>query len=707
ATELGHELSGFDVSAAFERCVEELENASELCAEAVLECLELLISLPWEKSVESITRCIDSALEIVNENMNNSKSFPGIILATVNMIFQAELLKLPNLNQEEGPMKKAFSRILKLGDIKPHIVTQCVSRCYGFWRLYTAEALSSLALYKNEVVQMLVFGPLRDREEQKIDSAIVYKLEGQDIGSDVEGTVELNFTQRDYLVRVQMNDLILHLDPNNAEHATLVNALLLELVTMATSETLLNPYIYVNQIEHRIKMRLWCSFVVSSRFITRESADNYITLLLDVIKREMMVSVRCYIEWTLMRIFIAYPEKLVHLYRELDNMNHKAHVMISILTIAFPLGDTLPDSEYLDTYFSEIFLHVIPWMTSNHFTIRLFAQWAILRNWKSCENRIEDVSKNAYLRIIYNFVQQNSDCIRFREKMESAYYMNGFSPLQDYNIEFIFREMLALNGVTENERIAARAFEKVNPIPSAACPFRNADRKVVYASTSPSELFELSEDGDAETRQASITEDAGYQKKIVPWEMMLQTDIDLSRELVQKKRPRNDLIVVASLIDRIPNLAGLCRTCEIFNASLLTVHSIKIKDDTNFTAVSVASEKWMPMIEVREPDVATFLKEKKEQGYMLCGLEQTTNSVSLSEMKFPEKCVIILGKEKEGIPAQLLQFLDQTIEIPQFGITRSLNVHVSGAITIYEYTKQMSQPRRHANVPEVKVEHIQ
>lgn len=32
---------------------------------------------------------------------------------------------------------------------------------------------------------------------------------------------------------------------------------------------------------------------------------------------------------------------------------------------------------------------------------------------------------------------------------------------------------------------------------------------------------------------------------------------------------------------------------------------------------------------------------------------------------------------------------NQTIEIPQQGITRSLNVHVSGAIAIYEYSKQM------------------
>jgi tRNA G18 (ribose-2'-O)-methylase SpoU len=50
--------------------------------------------------------------------------------------------------------------------------------------------------------------------------------------------------------------------------------------------------------------------------------------------------------------------------------------------------------------------------------------------------------------------------------------------------------------------------------------------------------------------------------------------------------------------------------------------------------------------------------------------------------------VLLLGKEKEGIPVEYLQVVDQCLEIPQYGIIRSLNVHVSGAIAIWEYTKQ-------------------
>lgn len=44
--------------------------------------------------------------------------------------------------------------------------------------------------------------------------------------------------------------------------------------------------------------------------------------------------------------------------------------------------------------------------------------------------------------------------------------------------------------------------------------------------------------------------------------------------------------------------------------------------------------------------------------------------------------------EREGIPANLLQMLDVCVEIPQQGIIRSLNVHVSAALLIWEYTRQ-------------------
>ena len=51
-------------------------------------------------------------------------------------------------------------------------------------------------------------------------------------------------------------------------------------------------------------------------------------------------------------------------------------------------------------------------------------------------------------------------------------------------------------------------------------------------------------------------------------------------------------------------------------------------------------------------------------------------------------CFYIFRNEKEGIPLNLIQLLDICVEIPQQGIIRSLNVHVSGALIIWQYNNQ-------------------
>ena len=94
------------------------------------------------------------------------------------------------------------------------------------------------------------------------------------------------------------------------------------------------------------------------------------------------------------------------------------------------------------------------------------------------------------------------------------------------------------------------------------------------------------------------------------------------------------------------------------------------------------------MREVRKEHLLVYLQQKRRDGYTLVGLEQASNSVMLERFEFPKKVILLLGEEKGGIPALLLQLLDVCIEIPQLGLIRSLNVHVSASMLLWEYTRQ-------------------
>ena len=68
----------------------------------------------------------------------------------------------------------------------------------------------------------------------------------------------------------------------------------------------------------------------------------------------------------------------------------------------------------------------------------------------------------------------------------------------------------------------------------------------------------------------------------------------------RKKNVESELIVVASLIDKLPNLGGLCRTCEIFGVKEYVVSSLNIIKDHQFTSLSITAHQWVNIIEVSE-----------------------------------------------------------------------------------------------------------
>ena len=103
------------------------------------------------------------------------------------------------------------------------------------------------------------------------------------------------------------------------------------------------------------------------------------------------------------------------------------------------------------------------------------------------------------------------------------------------------------------------------------------------------------------------------------------------------------------------------------------------------------------------PQLPSYLLAMRHSGYRLVGAEQTAQSKSVNSYSFQPLTLLLLGSvllsqccddplafrnEREGIPVQLLQLLDESVEIPQSGVIRSLNVHVSGALLVWEYCRQ-------------------
>lgn len=156
------------------------------------------------------------------------------------------------------------------------------------------------------------------------------------------------------------------------------------------------------------------------------------------------------------------------------------------------------------------------------------------------------------------------------------------------------------------------------------------------------------------------------------------------------KVERGELIVVASLVDKAPNLGGICRLSDVLGAKLLCLGDLAVTRSASFRSVAVTADRWMPMAEVPEAEVLAYmLRMKREQGYTLIGLEQTDKSVELNaQLRFPRKSLVLLGKEREGIPGEFLAELDFCVEIKQVGVIRSMNIQTATAVVVHAYSIQ-------------------
>ena len=107
-------------------------------------------------------------------------------------------------------------------------------------------------------------------------------------------------------------------------------------------------------------------------------------------------------------------------------------------------------------------------------------------------------------------------------------------------------------------------------------------------------------------------------------------------------------------------------------------------------SVAVSSHLHFPVVQLSAAAVQAFLVDRKNEGFTVVGIEQTDRSMILGseEAKLPQKVVLVVGSEKEGMPALILTECDLLVEIPQQGITRSLNVQTAVAIVLYEHARQ-------------------
>ena len=164
--------------------------------------------------------------------------------------------------------------------------------------------------------------------------------------------------------------------------------------------------------------------------------------------------------------------------------------------------------------------------------------------------------------------------------------------------------------------------------------------------------------------------------------------------------PKTDteLILVLHNIRSTHNVGSLFRTAEGFGVTKIVLSGYTpyplLEKDTRLPHIAqklhaqikktaLGAEAMVPFAYVGEA-IEPTLTTLKADGYRIVGLEQDERSIMLPTYSAPDKLVLLLGEEVEGIEPMLRALCDDLLEIPMQGRKESFNVSVAAGVALYQ-----------------------
>ena len=170
--------------------------------------------------------------------------------------------------------------------------------------------------------------------------------------------------------------------------------------------------------------------------------------------------------------------------------------------------------------------------------------------------------------------------------------------------------------------------------------------------------------------------DPNTKRNVVDHLAWMQTD-QIKAEL---ETQTNNFGILLLNIDYDNNAGNIIRSANAFGAKEIILYGRKKFDHR----ASVGVEFYMNFRQIKwVEEVELTLKEYD----VVVALENQVDSIPLTTFEWDKSksYLICVGQEGNGLPQEILEKCDFTLEIPQQGSVRSLNVSVASGICMYDY----------------------
>ncbi|KAK8812276.1 hypothetical protein WA158_007510 [Blastocystis sp. Blastoise] len=577
----------------------------------------------------------------------------------ISIILQPELFKvIPN---------QSFLSLIHV--LYAHATTGSYKECYTFtiYLIHCLHIHPEIAIYYIDILSELLLYTEVDETAHKI---II----------DAEECIRM--------VLLMWIDSLDYIDiQSNQQVYLFIKELILLLLKMNLKDEWNSRFVKDGELNYK-KIKCWQALCLLSKYIDINMMSDINIYIWKCIDLQNLLDVRKYVEMFTYIIVSKFPEETISKYilPRLSEVNLANQILTSYILVCgcviirrkLLYNDKIMNNSFendpIYKYIEPLCISIYPYITSTEGLLRTTAQYILymlldtilFQEYHAKKSIPEPCSindKDIYLYSIYYILRQNKRLISMRDRCHK-----WFIDMEDIHI-YNYKDILSYINILNKEGLVEVYMEQIKKeIDELYLEWYEEDK-------GERKINKIEQHIDI--YQENTNEDmlSTFQKKILPWETHEK----------HGENAKQELIVIASYVDKVPNLGGLARTCEIYQASKLIINDKKIMNDPIFINTSVTANQWVDIEEVKQNDVYNYIIELKKNGYTIVALEQTISSISLESYHFPPRVALVLGREKEGVPQEILKVVDDCVEIPQLGIIRSLNVHVSASILIWEY----------------------
>jgi TrmH RNA methyltransferase len=200
-----------------------------------------------------------------------------------------------------------------------------------------------------------------------------------------------------------------------------------------------------------------------------------------------------------------------------------------------------------------------------------------------------------------------------------------------------------------------------------------AARKIAYHMVTDEDLDKLSESTHHEGVVALC--------RLPP----LVGDAALLERLDARDR-RREVLLWLDGVGNPHNVGALLRTAAHFGvAAVLGVEGEMPGISQALLRVSEGGAEQVPISRLADP--GGTLDALRERGYVLFGTDSRAGN-SLYGGRLPDRLIIALGNEGQGLSSRLARRCDRVLHVPGSGLVESVNVGVAGALMLGEWWRQ-------------------